>query len=263
MAPKTSVSLLLVLTFAVGCASTSSPDTRSTPAGGSAGASTLNAPGPTGSSPASPGTTGTSIPTPGSTSTPTTPADPALVARAELAVLRTADFPPPWALFEQTPKAKSMVIPCFETEVNAPLAKGGSAAGAIMKFGDQPMFVSSVGYSFPDEASAMAFTAAVNTPDVEKCVLATTEKVQQANNLTSTIDDEKGVFEMGREAEIAISHNDASGTLTGAYRVDFYRVGRSVIEVIIEYGAVPDIQKAVDQATEALGKSYDRVNAAA
>lgn len=137
-----------------------------------------------------------------------------------------------------------------------------------MQYGDTDAFVSSAASVFADESDASDFIAIVNTDEWGTCRAEQLQQTQRDNGfdditvqVTSRTSETLG--QGGFEAYAEFSYTDAAGNLTRAVLISYYRLGRTVISVIQEYGALADAESTAffDDTYNALSAAYERVNA--
>ena len=217
-----------------------------------------------------PESTATSTSTAPTTVPDTRPLDETAQALALAGTLVADDFPEPWTLyspggeFPPDPSACSYRPDGPTTRV----ARGGGQFGPTMQFGDTDSFVSSAASVFADEADAMEFITIVNTDEWGTCRAEQLQQTQLDNGfdditvqVTSRTSDTLG--QGGFEAYAEFSYTDADGNLTRVVLISYYRIARTVITVIQEYGALSDAESTtfLDDTYNALSAAYDRVNA--
>jgi hypothetical protein len=200
----------------------------------------------------------------------TRPVDETAQAIALAGVLAAADFKEPWTQYSAGGETPIDMESCSYRPdgPTSTLARGADQYGPTMQFGDTGAFVSSTASVFPDESQAVAFIAVVNTDEWGTCRAAQLQQYQQDNGgddisvkVTSRTADNLG--QSGFEAYAEFDFTDGAGNLTRIVTVSFYRLGRTVIGVTTEYGALDDAQTSAffDDEYNALSAAYTRVNA--
>jgi len=148
------------------------------------------------------------------------------------------------------------------------MARGAGQFGPTMQFGDTGAFVSSTASVLPDESQAVALIAIINSEEWGRCRAQQLQQFQRDNGhddinvqVTSRTNDNLG--QQGFEAYAEFSVTDAAGNVTRAVVVSYYRLGRTVIGVTEEYGALDDTQTSAffGGSYDALSAAYARVNA--
>lgn len=222
---------------------------------------------------AAPTTTTTAAPTT-TIAAPTTtldprPIDPEDEALAVAATQQAASFAAPWTVFSEGAPAPVSAESCSYRPDGALtlLTNGASQAGPTMQLGDTGAFVISSGLAFPDETLAMEYIGVVNTDDWAACRVAQLQELQDSNNSSSVVElatRESAVLnQSGFESYAEFNVNSPDGALERVVMQSFYRLGRTVILQIVEYGALSDsdMDKLMSDAYTALSDSYDRVYA--
>lgn len=197
------------------------------------------------------------------------PIDPEDEALALAATHQSASFPAPWKVFAEGASSPVSTESCSYQPDGAVtlLTNGASQDGPTMQLGDTGAFVSSSGMAFPDETTAMEYIAVVNTDDWAACRVARLQQYQKDNNSTSIVElatrESDALNQSGFESYVEFHITSADGTLERVATQSFYRLGRTVVIQVIEYGSLSDsdLDKLVDDAYVALSDSYDRVNA--
>jgi hypothetical protein len=214
-------------------------------------------------------TTPTPSSAPATTAPDTRPIDEEATALAVAGTLTADDFPAPWTQFS----------PGGETQINATscsyrpdgpttmIGRGGAQFGPTMQLGETGAFVSSSTAVFPDAATAQAFIAIVNGDDWGTCRAEQLEQTQRDNGfddidveVTSRTNDSLG--QSGFESYAEFSLTDAAGELTRVVLISYYRLDRTVIGVVEEYGALTDADSTAffDGTYNALVAAYARVD---
>lgn len=218
--------------------------------------------------------TTTADPTTTTVAAPTTtldprPIDPEDEALAVAATQQAASFAAPWTVFSEPTKAPVSTESCSYRPDGALtlLANGASQGGPTMQLGDTGAFVGSGGLAFPDETLAMEYIGVLNTDDWAACRVEKLQKFQQDNDSASVVElatrESASLNQDGFESYAEFHVKSSDGTLERVVMQSYYRLGRTVISQIIEYGALSDsdLDQLVNDAYIALSDSYDRVNA--
>lgn len=199
-------------------------------------------------------------------------ADAATVDLATTATVLAADYPEGWKV--QTEAAARPVSDnhCEYTKAGpyASLADGAVQNGPTMQLGDNPAFVTSRVFVFPDDAAASAFVTTLNAPAWEKCqlgVLNDFQKKQRTKQESQTETREaEGLGTDRFESYALIRYFDpaAPDDTVGTYESSGFRFGRVVIMVVVEQQFLePAVQTTFDaQRREALVTQFARVDAA-
>jgi hypothetical protein len=200
----------------------------------------------------------------------TRPLDETAQALAQSGTLVAADFPQPWTQYSAGGEFSPDPTSCAHRPdgPTTRMARGGGQFGPTMQFGGTDAFVSSAASVFADEPDAQEFIAIVNTDEWGTCRAEQLQQTQRDNGLdditvqvTSRTTDNLG--ESGFEAYAEFDYTDADGNLTRVVLFSYYRLGRTVITVIEEYGALTDAESTAffDDTYNALSAAYERVNA--
>ncbi len=218
--------------------------------------------------------TTTADPTTTTVAAPTTtvdprPIDPEDEALAVAATQQAASFAAPWTVFAEGAPAPISTDSCSYRPDGALtfLTNGASQDGPTMQLGDTGAFVISGGLAFPDETLAMEYIGVLNTDDWAACRVTKLQKFQEDNNSVSVVElatrEVAELNQAGFESYAEFHVKSPDGTLERVAMQSFYRLGRTVISQIVEYGALSDsdLDKLMNDAYVALSDSYDRVNA--
>jgi hypothetical protein len=208
-----------------------------------------------------------------STTTTSRPAaDAATTALAKDATLLATDYPAGWKVQTEAKTREVSEEHCEYTEggAYASLADGAGQTGPIMQLGEEPAFVSSRAWVFPDEAAATAFVATINSKDWETCQIDALNDFQKKQkttakaSLVSRESPELGQNHFESFAEIKLADPAKPDETIGNYVVSVFRWGRVVTMTIGEQQYLePSVQTTFnDQSYEALSKQFARVNAA-
>ena len=201
----------------------------------------------------------------------TRPVDETAQALAQAGTLVAADFPEPWTQYSAGGEFQADPTSC-SYRPDGPttrVAHGGGQFGPTMQFGDTGAYVSSSASVFADEPDAMDFIDIIGTDEWGTC---RAEQLQQAQR-DSGFDDitvevtsrtNEALGQSGLEGYAEFSYTDAAGNLTRVVLVSYYRLGRTVISVVQEYGELSDGESTAffDDTYNALTAAYERVNAA-
>jgi hypothetical protein len=201
----------------------------------------------------------------------TRPVDEAAQALALAGTLVATDFPEPWTQYSPGGEFQADPTSC-SYRPDGPTTRiphGGGQFGPTMQFGDTTAYVSSSASVFPAETDASEFIDIIATEEWGTC---RAEQLQQAQRdagfdditvaVTSRTNDVLG--QNGLEGYGEFSFTDADGNLTRVVLISYYRLGRTVISVVQEYGELSDTESTAffDDAYNALTAAYGRVNAA-
>lgn len=197
------------------------------------------------------------------------PIDPEDEALAVGATLQAASFAAPWTVYFEGAPAPVSTESCAYRPDGALtlLTNGASQNGPTMQLGDTGAFVGSGGLAFPDETLAMEYIAVLNTDDWATCQVEQIQKFQQDNNSTSVVElatrASDSLNQAGFESYAEFDLKSTDGALERVVMQSYFRLGRTVISQVVEYGALSDtdFDKVVNDAYVALSDSYDRVNA--
>ncbi len=197
------------------------------------------------------------------------PIDPEDEALAVAATMQAASFAEPWTVFAEGAPSPVSTESCSYRPDGALtfLTNGASQGGPTMQLGDTGGFVSSGGLAFPDETLAMEYIGVLNTDDWAACRVTKLQQFQEDNNSVSVVElatrESATLNQAGFESYAEFHIKSPDGTLERVAMQSFYRLGRTVISQIVEYGALSDsdLDKLMNDAYVALSDSYDRVNA--
>jgi hypothetical protein len=208
-----------------------------------------------------------------STTTTSRPAaDAATTALAKDATVLAADYPSGWKVQTEAETREVSEDHCEYTEggAYASLPDGAGQSGPIMQLGEEPGFVSSRAWVFPDEAAATAFVATINEDAWAACQVDALNDFQKKQKTTAQASlDTREASELGQNhfesfAAIKLVDPKKPDETIGSYVVSVFRWGRVVTMTITEQQFLsPAVQKVFDdQAYEALSKQFARVDAA-
>ena len=197
------------------------------------------------------------------------PLDPEDQALALAATQQAASFPAPWTVYADGAPSTVSTDSCSYRPDGALtfLTNGASQDGPTMQLGDTGAFVSSGGAAFPDETLAMEYVGVLNTDDWAVCRVQKLQKFQQDNDSTSVVElatrESPSLNQDGFESYAEFHVKSPDGTLERVLMQSTYRLGRTVISQLVEYGALSDsdLDKLGNDTYAALSDSYDRVNA--
>lgn len=199
-------------------------------------------------------------------------ADTATAELAKTAAILATDYPEGWKV--QTEAATRPVSDnhCEYTEDGpyASLPDGAVQNGPTMQLGDDPGFVTSRVFVFPDDAAASAFITTLNTPAWETCQLKALndfqkkQSTEQEARMQTREAEGLGTDRFESYAQIRFVDPAAPDDTTGTYEASTFRFGRVVIMVSVEQQFLePAVQTTFDaQRREALVKQFARVDAA-
>jgi len=197
------------------------------------------------------------------------PVNPQDQALALAGALHAEDFPAPWAIyspgtpFRTSPESCSYRVDGAVTLVS----NGGGQAGPTMQLGETGAFSSSFALAFPDELLATEYIGVVNTDAWGVCRTGQLQQVQvdggSDNLVTLVTRDNASLNQSGFEGFAEFNVAAPDGTINRIVNFSFYRIGRTVIAEISEYGALSDadFETFTADVFTALTASYDRVNA--
>jgi hypothetical protein len=197
------------------------------------------------------------------------PIDPEDQALAIAATQQAASFATPWVVYADAAPAPVSTESCSYRPDGALtlLTNGASQSGPTMQLGETGAYVGSGGLAFPDETLAMEFIGVLNTDDWAACRVQNLQEFQQDNDSVSVVElatrESESLNQNGFESYAEFHVKSPDGTLERVVTQSYYRLGRTVISQVIEYGALSDsdLQKVYDDAYTALSDSYTRVNA--
>lgn len=202
-------------------------------------------------------------------------ADAATQALAEAGTLRVQDFGPAWTLYSKNngnvaQKAASSGCGFSPDSPFLGLPFGAIQSGPTVKMTTEQHFVGSSAFAFADEADAKQDIAEVNAKAWATCKRGELQKFQDDNvkddaRFTVELDTRiaENLGKQGFESYARFAIRDTKGNVVGYTEYSYYRVGRVVIRVQTDTGAIKDqeaFQKNDDLFT-ALTASYSRLNA--
>jgi hypothetical protein len=185
------------------------------------------------------------------------------------ATLHAEDFPTAWSAytpgepFRTSPESCSYRAGGAVTQVS----NGGGQVGPNMQLGETGAFAGSFVQVFPDESLAIEHIGVVSSEDWGVCRAGQLQQAQAdagSDNLVTVVTrDSLDLNQGGLESYAQFDVSSPDGTLNRVILFSFYRIGRTVIGQVLEYGGLSDTDFATfnTDTHRALTAAYARVNA--
>lgn len=206
----------------------------------------------------------------GKATTTTTPAQ-ADETTAQLAaglVFAEDDFPDGWTVAVEPLDYATKGIAVDEClnpagGLLAAVPRGATVSGPTMKSPDVPFFISTWSATFPDEATAIAWSEELDTDERTECQRSRIEKGAADGVEVRTVTSPESAATVGQDHRVAVAEYELTkdDEVVSLVHQSAYRVGRTVVTVRIEVGPMQPEQQDAGLAVEAQlrGTVFDRV----